>query len=233
MSMSRRRVAIGDVHGCMHTLRYLVEYKLKIQPGDIVYFLGDYVDRGPDSRGVIDYILDMRAGGVMVEALKGNHEDMMLRAIKNPADELDIWLYNGGKQTLESYGLENARREEISFDLFDPAHTGFLFGLKHYIKTEDFYLVHAGLNFFADDPLKDTHSMMWQRDTFADELFLQHRKVIHGHTPVPLSKIEAMLHEKLINIDGGCVYSMKPYLGNLVALDLDTMKLTVAGNIDN
>lgn len=231
--MFRRRIAIGDVHGCMHTLKYLTEYKLRIQPGDTVYFLGDYVDRGPDSKGVIDYILDLKNSGVQVEALKGNHEDMMLRALKNPLDELDIWVMNGGRQTLESYGLQDVPWNEISPDLFDPTHIGFLNGLKHYIRTKDFYLVHAGLNFYADDPLKDTHSMMWQRDTYVDELFLQHRKVIHGHTPVPLSRIENSLHEKLIDIDGGCVYSRRPYLGNLVALDLDTMELTSAGNIDS
>lgn len=231
--MLNRRIAIGDVHGCRHTLKYLTENKLRIQPGDTVYFLGDYIDRGPDSKGVIDHILDLADGGVKIEALRGNHEDMMIHAIENPLDEMDMWTINGGKETLDSYGLEDISWKEMSPDMFDPTHIDFLNGLKYYVKTKDFYLVHAGLNFSADDPLKDKHAMMWQRNTAADELFLQHRRLVHGHTPSPLSRIEAMLDEKLICIDGGCVYSMKAYLGNLVALDLDTMELTVAGNIDN
>jgi serine/threonine protein phosphatase 1 len=231
--MPNRRIAIGDVHGCSHTLKYLSEHKLKVQQGDTLYMLGDYVDRGPDSKGVIDYLIELGNGGVKVEALRGNHEDMMLLAIHNPIDELDHWTLHGGRDTLNSYGLGDASWRDLSPDLLPPSHIDFLNGLKYYIKTKDFYLVHAGLDFNAADPLRDTRSMMYQRDTSVDELFLQHRRLVHGHTPSPLKRIESMIYEKLICIDGGCLYSMKSYLGNLVALDLETMELTVAGNIDN
>src|SRR5215218_1348691 len=96
------RYAISDIHGCCKTFRYMVEEVLHLQASDQLFLLGDYIDRGPDSKGVIDFILELRAKGYRVETLMGNHEFMMLETWED-ASYLPLWLRNGGDTTLASF----------------------------------------------------------------------------------------------------------------------------------
>ena len=101
------RYVIGDIHGCVDELRRLVD-GLPLVNGDVVVFLGDYIDRGPDSRGVVSYLLSLQRNHeeVKFEFLKGNHEDMLLSYLGVAGQHGDMFLMNGGKATLASYALE-------------------------------------------------------------------------------------------------------------------------------
>src|SRR5450631_145864 len=102
---NRRRFVIGDIHGCQTTLQAMVEEALQLKETDTLYLLGDYIDRGPDSKGVLDYIMQMRESGYDVQALKGNHEELMLNAVADPT-ECYIWFGNRGRSTMREFGVE-------------------------------------------------------------------------------------------------------------------------------
>jgi serine/threonine protein phosphatase 1 len=220
-----RAVAISDIHGCLKTFRALVEEKVQLTTGDTLYLLGDYIDRGPNSKGVIDYILELQGTGYQVKCLTGNHEKMLLDALKDRAKR-DLFLRNGGKQTMESYGLT------FSEILLHP-HLKFYNSLKYFIETEDYILVHAGLNFRKDNPFLDTDSMLWIRDWYnrMDKTKLDGKIIVHGHTPQSVDKIKK-LHENMatnqyMNIDVGCFrYDV------MCALDLTNRELYFQNSLD-
>src|SRR4051794_19819274 len=107
MAMSGRSFAIPDIHGCAATFRRLVNMTLRAVAGDTLYLLGDTIDRGPDSRGVLEEIMSLRREGIAVVALRGNHEDMLLKACRD-RDDFRLWMLNGGGATLQSFGVEDA-----------------------------------------------------------------------------------------------------------------------------
>lgn len=219
------KYVIGDIHGCRKTLAKLVEERIKIKSGDFIYFLGDYIDRGPDSKGVIDYILNLSAQGVNVECLLGNHEKMMVESIYSKSEKMN-WLINGGKQTLMSFDVENA--EKIPYKYYN-----FINSCLYCIELEKFYLVHAGFNFSIDNPLTDIDSMIWIRKFEADISKIKNKRVIIGHVPSSLSDIIESLAKNKILLDGGCVYkNTRQGLGNLCGLNLDSFELHVQENID-
>ncbi|MCX6244928.1 MAG: metallophosphoesterase family protein [Bacteroidetes bacterium] len=221
-----RRYAIGDIHGCILTFRYLVEDVLKIKAGDTLFLLGDYIDRGPGSREVIDYIRQLMSL-VTVKPVMGNHEWMLLKTMGDKVF-FENWSRNGCGTTLISFGAEPSEiNSPDSVDLIPPDYIDFFRSLPLYEETDDFLFVHAGLGNGNKDSLKDEDTILWTRSEDPPEGVLGNRKLIHGHTPVGLSEIEQRIADtrsKVINLDGGCVYRY-PGMGNLVALDLDNMKL--------
>ncbi len=225
MSENRRWV-IGDVHGCIKTLRGLIEDK--IQPGrqDKIIFVGDYVDRGPDSKGVISYVMELRLMGYHLVLIKGNHEDMMLRSMHDRQVRKD-WYYNGGMPTLRSFGVREASEVDEHF-------LEFIKSLDYYHAMEDFLIVHAGLNFEIPNPLADLEGMLWIRNKFVLPEKIGNRTMVHGHTPMPLDNIKEAIdtRAKDIDLDAGCVYFGTEGLGNLCALELNSMKLEVQPNLD-
>ncbi|MER3329086.1 MAG: serine/threonine protein phosphatase, partial [Candidatus Kapaibacterium sp.] len=105
--------------------------------------------------------------------------------------------------------------------------------LEYYIELDDFILVHGGLNFNAENPLNDKKSMLWSRNLHIDKSKTNRKRLIVGHTPVKFKKVKRSLNEDIIKLDGGCVYSkVKEKQGNLVALELNEMKLFRKYNID-
>ncbi len=139
-----RNIAISDIHGCCKTFKALVENHVKLTKEDHLYLLGDYIDRGPDSKGVIDYIFKLKEDGFQVTATKGNHEQMLLRAIDGDTNQ--PWYQNGARMTLRSF--EATHEDNIPTEYID-----FIKELKFYIELEDCFLVHAGFNFEREDPL--------------------------------------------------------------------------------
>ncbi len=101
-----RIVAIGDIHGCSKTFEKLLNDKIQITKEDEIYCIGDYIDRGDDRKGVIDLILRLRNEGYNIYTLRGNHEQMMMDAL-NDKKALNLWLDNGGKSTLKSFGIKS------------------------------------------------------------------------------------------------------------------------------
>lgn len=222
-----RRFVIGDVHGCFKTLDHLITAIIKPTKDDRLYFLGDYIDRGPASKEVTDMLIDMIDQGYQLNLLRGNHEQMLLDTFN---DELDksSWFINGGNDTMRSFGFNHPRElEEKYIDFYDR--------LQYYFELDDAYLVHAGFNFKAVNIFEDTEYMLWARNYFVDFSVLNNKKLIHGHTPVALDEIQQSVKLNLpkINLDNGCVYkSQHPGLGNLCCLNLDTWELIVQENID-
>lgn len=222
-----KRWAIGDIHGCSKTLKRLVKRLELNKATDELYFLGDYIDRGPNSRKVIKFIMKLRDEGFKVRALRGNHEDIMLRSIQD-THLMASWHKNGGLDTLRSFNVKDPAD-------IRPKYLEFFRELEYCIVLKDFVLVHAGLNFIEPDPFQDKHAMMWSRNMKVIPAKIEYRQIIHGHTPVTLKKIKDTLKKKdplTIDIDNGCVYKALGK-GNLVALELGSKELVVQKNIEN
>jgi serine/threonine protein phosphatase 1 len=219
-----RRFVIPDIHGCCRTFRRLVEDGIALSRDDELYLLGDMIDRGPDSRGVLDFIFELREGGFSVKGVKGNHEEMCLKADRG-FDFMELWMVNGGLATLRSFDVESPG------DIPGP-YVGFLRSLPDYILLDDFVIVHASLNFDLADPFADTHAMHWQRECSVDPARIGGRRLVSGHTPVTREQLAASLKGDRILIDNGCVFVGRAGLGSLAALELNSMRVTFQDNID-
>ena len=215
---------IGDIHGCSKTFRKLVTERIGIRKTDLLYCVGDYIDRGNDSKGVVDFILELRKKNFQVYTLRGNHEQMLLDS-GSGYYSFSLWLMNGGDRTLESFNIN-------SIDELKPVYADFFRGTEYFIEEKDFIAVHAGLNFNIDDPLSDLHSMLWIRDFDVDRLYLKDKILIHGHTPLDTDIIKSQRFESPLNVDGGCVYKYNEGLGSLFAFDFYERKFIEVRNID-
>ena len=212
--MTGRILAIGDVHGCNGLLKRLLD-RIGIDPlADTLIFIGDYLDRGLEVRGVIDTLLDLKETCPNLICLKGNHESMFLNYYLEGRDE-ELFLSNGGQKTLDSYG--------ITFDYtgkgtgFPENHLRFLASLPLSHETGEYFFVHAGLRpgiAIADQSPED---MLWIRHEFIDSSWDFGRTVVFGHTP--LSK--PLIEKKKIGIDTGAVYG-----GRLTCIELPSRKIT-------
>lgn len=230
-----RRIAIGDIHGCYRTFRTLVEEKIHPSKDDHIYLLGDYIDRGPSARQVIDYIIDLKWQGYRLFPLKGNHEDMLLKAITDQTF-LQVWFNNGAEETLRSFGVpEYEIFDNEGLSVIPERVIHFISSLPYYFDLGDYILVHAGLNFRDSDVFADHEAMLWSRDFRYDGKKIDFKTVVHGHTPMPYVSISNTLRkssEKLINLDAGCVYKDLPGYGKLLGMDLDSKVLFVQDNVD-
>ena len=224
------RYAIGDIHGCLRTFMAMVEEDIALNRGDELYLLGDYIDRGPDPKGVLDYIMDLQQKGYQVFPLMGNHEDMLLSATLGD-DEFDLWCYNGAGSTLMSFGVSEddimTQDYHLAYRVPQP-YREYLIRLKYFYSLEDYILVHAGIDFSGERPFLDRHAMLWSRDPYIDREKLGSKKIIHGHNPVSYEEIMWMAeneHSMAINLDGGCVFTWMKGLGNLVVMNLDSKQI--------
>jgi serine/threonine protein phosphatase 1 len=203
-------IAIGDVHGCALTLDALIR-SLDIQADDHLVFIGDYIDRGPDSKGVIDRLFALREKHTCT-FLRGNHEELMLGYLDD--GEYDLWAINGGVATLESYGAVG------NGSVIPDEHVEFIRETKMYLETDEFFFVHAGLKpgltIVENLEAGDEKVFLWERGHLKATDLPWEKTVVCGHTPVS----EPMDTEKLINIDTGCVFYTHPSLGHLTAVRL-------------
>lgn len=167
-----RQFAIGDIHGCLTALQVLDD-ELAFGEDDTVVTLGDYVDRGPDSRGVIDFLLGLRERCRLV-ALRGNHEIMMLHA-RDDRSSLLSWIACGGDRTLDSYGL-------AGFQDVPESHWEFLANTIRYHVVEHDFFVHANVR--PDLPLEDQpdFNLFWEHLDGSVSPHVSGRRMICGHT---------------------------------------------------
>jgi len=224
---SQRYFVIGDIHGCNQTFRYLIETTIALQKEDKLCLLGDYIDRGTDSKAVLDYCMLLQDQGYDICFLRGNHEQMMLDAFSNPVAE-QAWLRAGGRATLKSFGVRSVRE-------IDELYIEFLNALEYYVVVDDYILVHAGLNFDIKDPLKDKHAMLWSRNYEVLPHKIEGKRIIHGHTPYALKIIlgQNLTREYEISVDAGCVFDKKKEgMGYMVALELNEGKFYHVKNMD-
>ncbi len=222
--MPPRRFVIPDIHGCALTFRKLVEDVICLTTEDQLYLLGDYIDRGPRTKDLLDLIIGLARSGYSVNALRGNHEEMLLNSDNSPAD-FRLWALNGGNATLYSFGADSAGE-------IPRRYLKFLEKLPLFFMLDDFILVHACLNFDRPDPFADREYLLWARHCEVDRSRIGNRRVISGHTPVTRESLENGLGSSRIMLDNGCVYKGQKGLGALAALELDSMTLFFQENID-
>jgi serine/threonine protein phosphatase 1 len=197
--------AIGDIHGRLDLLEALLA-AIREDAGTraaegrpVVVFIGDYVDRGPDSRGVVEAILALADEGAFeVRALKGNHEEQLLTFLNDPRAGAP-WLEFGGAETLLSYGVippagrtdadgwEAARQAFRS--ALPAAHLKFLEGLELAVICGDYVFVHAGVRPGVPLSEQSERDILWIRDDFLSSDRSIEKVVVHGHTPEPTPHI--------------------------------------------
>jgi serine/threonine protein phosphatase 1 len=203
----------------------MVEVVIGLTVHDHLYLLGDLIDRGPDSKGVLDFIFDLQGKGFNVSAVRGNHEDMFLLSCDKQSGAA-LWSMNGGWATLESFNAAGPSDIPSRYRLY-------LHSLPYYLMLDEFIIVHAGLNFEVPDPFDDRESMLWTRSPLVDLNRTGGRRLICGHTPVSRSKIEASLRAHKILLDNGCVFEPLAGMGSLAALELNSLSLYFQENIDS
>jgi serine/threonine protein phosphatase 1 len=191
--------AIGDIHGCLDKLRGLLlrcETHADGRPMSLV-FVGDYIDRGPQSCGVIDCLIDLKMQhGESVVTLMGNHEAMALAAIDRNGPTR-MWLAQGGLATLESYGIAEPRE-------LPPAHVAWLRALRLSYDDGRRFFVHAGVNPGAPLEAQDDFDLLWIREPFLSHGGDYGRLIVHGHTPLAAGVPD--LRGNRLNLDTGAVF---------------------------
>jgi len=208
---SERAFVIGDIHGCLDMLNRLME-KIPWRPdADRLIFLGDYIDRGENPKGVIDYLLALTSVSPHVECLIGNHEAMFLDYLSGR--NKGRYIINGGWSTVRSYE-ESTEGGEIS--LVPPSsHLAFFASLAPFIELEDYYIVHAGFRPGVEIEEQSLHDMVWIRDHFLHSTYDFGKRVIFGHTPFE----EPLVMENKIGLDTGAVQGNR-----LTCLELPEVK---------
>jgi serine/threonine protein phosphatase 1 len=218
--------AVGDIHGRLDLLQGmldLIEADARTRGAAArrtLVFLGDYVDRGPDSRGVVERLITDLPAGFDVHFLKGNHEAILLDFLDDPG-RLDHWLMNGGDATMLSYGVDTERLARLdappdlwrqSFaEALPEAHLRFFKTLGLSVSFGDYLFVHAGVRPGVPLPAQSEADLIWIRGPFLNHAGPFGKVVVHGHTP----EQEPVTRPNRIGIDTGAVFT-----GRLTALRL-------------
>ena len=218
-----RLYAIGDIHGCDDLLagahakiaddlarRPVADYR--------VIHCGDYVDRGPDSAGVVERLIRLKVDDSRAIFLRGNHEEFLLAFLRAPERVGEVWLINGAAETLASYGVFVGDYADLTslgeaFAARLPRnHRGFLEDMTLSVSFGDFFFCHAGVRPGVALDRQKADDLIWIREGFLDSGADFGKVVIHGHTPVP----EPEVLPNRIDIDTGAVFS-----GRLTCLALE------------
>ena len=215
--------AIGDIHGCLNELtllhkKILTHDKFNVK-NDLIIYLGDYIDRGKNSKEVINQILKLKNNKINTINLMGNHDEFMIDFLFNKKNNIKNWINFGLDQTIRSYGIEIVefikdgfedsiidRLRNTLLEKMDEEHINFFKNLELSFTTEKYLFVHAGV-----DPKKKLEDQtkqdfLWSRSNdFFNKDFKTDKIIVHGHTP----EIEIVSHPYRINIDTGCYFSGK------------------------
>ncbi|MEP9403201.1 metallophosphoesterase family protein [Sphingomonas sp. VNH70] len=221
----QRLYAIGDVHGMRAELDRLLE---RIEADDAgrgaaartIVFLGDLIDRGPDSAGVVERCRTLAIPGVEARFLMGNHEEVMLAALEGDREALRLFARIGGRETILSYGVSETDYERADFDelhalmvaAVPESHRRFLESTENYVVAGDYAFVHAGIR--PNIPLERQRpgDLRWMRNPFLDHPRPHDKMMVHGHTVTE----EPEFRSNRIGIDTGAYRS-----GVLTALGLE------------
>ncbi len=217
-----RRWVISDIHGCIRSFKGLIN-KIELNKRDHLFLLGDYINKGPDSAAVIDYIISLKKDGFKIFAIRGNHEENLL--------ELE-----GHKKRLNQFvQLQHSQNLINKSGKIKKRFLHFLHMLPYYFDLGDVIIVHAGLNFKKKDPFKDLDAMLNIRDFNIDANYLGNKFIVHGHNPKSIDVILSAISQRnqVIPLDNGCVYhGERPGQGNLLCLNLDDFSLIIQENIE-
>ncbi len=221
-----RIIAIGDIHGIIEPVNKLLE-KIDIQNDDLIIFLGDYIDRGPYSKEVMDRMIELSVLYKNIIFLRGNHEDMFLGSIGYEAfiSNINTWLYNGGTSTLKSYGMksdeivrlvslwDDYERYRLITRYIPKSHIEFIKSTEMWVESENYFFCHAGVrpDKTIEEGKKDIESLLWIREHLNYDKFKWEKTVVCGHTPLQ----SVLIKDKLICVDTGLYY-----FGVLSAIDV-------------
>jgi len=222
-----RIFVFGDIHGCADELRLLFSYLVlyqKLDKNDRLCFIGDYVDRGLDTKSVIDILIQIQTTFPKARFLKGNHEAMLLDYLGLEAfPNTFVYLKNsvGGKNTLHSYGVVNIPFDKASgrqcLKFFPESHINFLTSLEIYKKTDEYIFVHAGVNpLIGDMRMQNPNELIRMRASTIKNPHLFPQTVIHGHEAI--KEVTFNTKTRMINIDTDVVHG-----GKLTCLELPTL----------
>jgi len=227
------RFVISDIHGCSKTFKALID-KIQLSKNDQLYLLGDYIDRGPDSKGVLDYIIELIDAEYNIYPLRGNHEENLLNAYKEYDKESFVLML---KRITKSADLLNHKNE------LDINHLEFLKALPYYIELDDCFLVHGGFDPLKPNPFTDYSSMinLYVNYESYQPKILKGKRMIHGHKVTEIQNIEQQIKSRaqVIPLDNGCAYINKhkiyniEKIGQLCCLNIDSFELIVQSNIES
>lgn len=220
--MMLQYIAIGDIHGCLKSIQALWKTIVGYNNAKFI-FVGDYIDRGPDSKGVIDFLIKIQSERDCT-FLRGNHEQMLLDALDHGS--MDYWLINGGDATLLSYGTD------LNISNIPESHLIFFRNTAKYLDTEDYFFSHAGappnmtIKKSIESPEKQDYFLRGREHLNALDTSWE-KTVVFGHTlrAFPIRK------PKMLGIDTGCVYSEIGY-GKLTAVLLPNEKFIEQKSLD-
>jgi serine/threonine protein phosphatase 1 len=211
--MDARTIAVGDIHGCARALATLLA-AIAPQPDDQLVILGDYIDRGPDTRGVLEQLLALGEQCQLV-VLLGNHEQMLLQCLASTTLRTQ-WLQYGGRETVDSYGG--------SLEALPPTHLEFLRGSRRCYETRQHFFVHA--NYVSTLPLDQQPELvvLWMHLTrHLPGPHVSGKTAIVGHTPLATGEILDLGY--LVDIDTCCFGG-----GWLTALEVETKQIWQAND---
>jgi len=221
----RRVYAVGDIHGRLDLLEQLLalideDNRARGDAGVELVFLGDLVDRGPDSKGVVERLLGLSRTGAPIRFLMGNHEEMFLRALDGDVRALRFLIRIGGKETLLSYGITAEEFRTLDYDALallmrervPDEHGAFLRGFGKWVEVGDYLFVHAGIRPGIALEEQSTADLRWIRDDFLHHRDPFGRMVVHGHSITE----DVDLRPNRIGIDTGAFAS-----GRLTAIGLE------------
>ena len=219
-----RWISIGDIHGCPRTLEKLVD-ALDPEADEHLVFLGDYIDRGPDSCAVIDYCLELQSRHDCT-FLRGNHETYVIDFLygKLASEE---WSHYGGEQTLRSYGYGREKK-----GIIPRQHQRFFQTTKLYLDTDDYFFVHGGIlphiTIAENIATVNDAVYLWQRPPRRGQPVAWEKTVVFGHTPSP----KPIRRNRMIGVDTGCVFTSRPHHGYLTAVRLPSEEYVSVKNCD-
>lgn len=172
-----RIFAIGDVHGCLAPLRHLLQH-INPQADDTLVFLGDLIDRGSDSKGVVDCVMQLQTQ-CHVQCIMGNHEEMLLTA-QYDKDVREAWLYHGGQETLQSFGLPPTK---IGLAQIPQVYIAFFQNMLPFAETPQYILTHATPVMDIPIEKQDAHGLRWSRVRMGSPYqHISQKMVVCGHS---------------------------------------------------
>lgn len=215
-----RRIAIGDIHGCADTFQLLVR-KLDLQPEDQLFLLGDLIDKGTRSKEVIDYTLELKAKGLNVYPLMGNHELSFLVA------------YQQGIEFFLEYLTKNNNDDFLDGDI--EAYLTFFASFEYCYDLGDWLACHSEFLIKEHSIYRGMRGMFSRVNFKISEEEILSKRQITGHFVTQTSKLQASIQQKerVIFLDSGCVYPENEELGFLAAFDLDSEELLLQKNVES
>ena len=228
--------AIGDIHGCLSELtslhkKILTQKNFDVKE-DIIIYLGDYIDRGKNSKKVIDQILKLKNDKINIINLLGNHDQFLVDFLINKNNNIKNWLNFGADQTFRSYNIEIVefikdgfedkvidRLRDHFLNNIEESHIDFFNNLELSYSTKNHLFVHAGINPQKKLSEQTKEDYLWSRSReFFNKNFKSEKIIVHGHTPE-----ENVISDPFrINVDSGCYFSGK--LSCVCLTDLDSSR---------